>query len=61
MTARQKQVLSLVASGKTNKEIAKELGVSPFTVRIHVSSLLKVLGVPTRSAAAAQFSRLVIK
>ncbi|WP_095093711.1 response regulator transcription factor [Pseudomonas sp. Irchel 3A5] len=61
LTARQKQVLSLVASGKTNKEIAKELGVSPFTVRIHVSSLLKVLGVPTRSAAAAQFSSLVIK
>lgn len=61
LTSRQKQVLSLVASGKTNKQIAKELGVSPFTVRIHVSSLLKVLGVPTRSAAAAQFSSLAIK
>ncbi|MEN1831739.1 response regulator transcription factor [Pseudomonas lijiangensis] len=61
LTFRQKQVLGLVAAGKTNKEIAKELGISPFTVRIHVSSLLKVLGVSTRSAAAAQFSSLAIK
>ncbi|MEX5624664.1 LuxR C-terminal-related transcriptional regulator, partial [Pseudomonas syringae] len=35
LTARQKQGLGLVAAGKTNKELAKDLGISPFTVRIH--------------------------
>ncbi len=50
---RQLQVLKLIAKGKSNKEIAQELNISPNTVRIHVSSLFDSLGVTSRSAAAA--------
>lgn len=54
LTPRQLVVLRLLAAGKSNKEIAQELQISPFTVRVHVSALLKALGVTSRVAAASK-------
>lgn len=48
MTKRERDVLHLLAKGKTNKQIALELNISDFTVRDHVSSLLRKQGVTSR-------------
>ncbi|TIP79318.1 MAG: response regulator transcription factor, partial [Mesorhizobium sp.] len=53
LSARELQVLRLIASGKTNKEIANELHLSGKTVDRHVSNIFNKLDVPTRTAATA--------
>lgn len=53
LTARERQVLQLVAAGKTNKAIAGELSVSERTVDRHMSNILTKLDVSSRAAAIA--------
>lgn len=57
LTARELEVLTLVAQGKSNQEIADELGLSRRTVERHVGDILSRLGVTSRSAAAAMAIR----
>ncbi|MEW7008153.1 response regulator [Lentilitoribacter sp. EG35] len=53
LAPRHMDVLVGLGQGKTNKEIARDLDISPFTVRAHVSALFRNLGVSTRTAAVA--------
>lgn len=53
LSAREMQVIELVAKGKTNREIARQLSISERTVDRHVSNILLKLNLPTRSAATA--------
>jgi DNA-binding CsgD family transcriptional regulator/tetratricopeptide (TPR) repeat protein len=53
LTAREVQVLGLVATGKTNRAIAGELAITEKTVARHVSNILTKLALPTRAAATA--------
>ena len=58
LTAREAEVLNLLARGYTNREIAAALVISVKTVSVHVSHILRKLGVPNRLEAAATIYRL---
>jgi DNA-binding NarL/FixJ family response regulator len=53
LSAREVQVLALVAAGNSNRAIAAELFLSEKTVERHVGNILAKLGVGSRTAAAA--------
>jgi ATP/maltotriose-dependent transcriptional regulator MalT len=54
LTGRELEVLRLVAAGRSNRDIANQLFISPKTASVHVSNILGKLGVATRGEAAAQ-------
>jgi DNA-binding CsgD family transcriptional regulator len=58
LTGRERDVLRLVALGRTNRQIAEELFISPKTASVHVSNILAKLGVSGRGEAAAVAHRL---
>jgi len=54
LTGREFEVLRLVVAGRSNRDIAAELFISPKTASVHVSNILGKLGVATRGEAAAK-------
>ena len=56
-TAREGEVLGLLARGLSNKQIARELGISEHTVKFHISSLYAKLGVANRAEAVSLAAR----
>ncbi|MDJ0950847.1 MAG: response regulator transcription factor [Alphaproteobacteria bacterium] len=57
LTPRQREVLELVGQGKSNKEIANELGLADGTVKIHMTKIFKTLNVKNRMQAVLAVSR----
>ena len=61
LTGRQAQVLTLLVQGKPNKIICRELNLAEGTVKIHVTAILKALGVTNRTQAVIAVSKLGFK
>ena len=57
LTSREREILDFLAEGLSNKEIARQLGISAATVKNHVHNILAKLNAGSRFAAAAQLRR----
>jgi DNA-binding CsgD family transcriptional regulator len=57
LTERENQVLALIATGHTNDQAARNLGISPRTIRKHLESVFAKAEVPSRTAAVAWWLR----
>jgi len=58
LSEREREVLDLIAAGSTNKEIAKRLFLSPYTVKEHTSALYRKLGARNRADAVQRAQRI---
>ena len=56
LSPREREVLSLIAQGLANKEIARDLTIANGTVKTHVRDILQKLDVPNRAGAAAPWA-----
>ena len=61
MSARQREVLDLLLKGLPNKLIARKLDISENTTKIHVSAVLRALGVASRTQALIAANRLGLR
>jgi DNA-binding CsgD family transcriptional regulator len=60
LTPRECEILDLLASGRSNKELARSLGISPNTVKTHVARLYEKLGVDRRIRAVEEARSLAL-
>lgn len=61
LTERQRQILDRLVEGRSNKEICRDLGISPNTVKTHVALIFRALGVATRAQAVTAAYRLGLR
>ncbi|BAY66280.1 two component transcriptional regulator, LuxR family protein [Calothrix brevissima NIES-22] len=62
LTVREQEILTLLAAGKTNQEIAQELYIAPGTVRVHIHAILQKLEVSDRTqAVVVAFQKRLIR
>jgi DNA-binding CsgD family transcriptional regulator len=55
LTPRQREVLALVASGLSTPDVARQLGITPGTVKTHLSAIYKLIGAHNRVQAARYY------
>lgn len=60
LTVRQEDVMAFISEGRSNKEIAAELNLTPGTVKMHLSRIYKVLGAKSRTEAIAKYTKLKV-
>jgi two-component system nitrate/nitrite response regulator NarL len=58
LTSRQVEIMALIREGLSNKAIANRLGLSAFTVQVHVQTIFRALGVANRTQAVYEAQRL---
>lgn len=58
LTPRQRDVLAMLRQGKSNKEIARDLDLAEITVKLHVTAILRALGVENRTQAAIMAAKI---
>ena len=61
LSERQQQIVELLAQGMTTKEICRQLGISPNTVKTHVASIFRALGVRNRTQVVAVTQAWLLK
>ncbi len=59
LTPRQRDVLAMLRQGKSNKEIARDLDLAEITVKLHVTAILRTLGVENRTQAAIAAAKMM--